>query len=137
MQTKLLMSAAAGLMGALGLAASFLPQEILGWAGVPPVAPAVLVVQIAGALYLGFAMLDWMARGSVLGGIYGRPVVLGNFLHFAIVAIALVKALTRGHPAPALVVGTVVYLVLAVWFGGVLFTSPVSAAPRPGQPPAA
>lgn len=124
MNTKLLMASSAAFMAILGLAASFLPQEIMVRLGSSPVGVGVLVVQVTGALYLGFAILNWMARTNLIGGVYGRPVALGNFLHFAVVTLALLKALMGGQRAPEVVVGAVVYSVFAVWFGLVLFTHP-------------
>ena len=81
MNTRLLMRASAVFSGALGAVATFLPQEILVRAGIPPVGLSVILVQIAGALYLGFAMLNWMAQGNIIGGIYSRPVAMGNLAH--------------------------------------------------------
>lgn len=89
---------------------------------------AILVVQILGALYLGFAMLNWMARGVLIGGIYSRPVAFGNFLHFAIVAMALTKAMLSELQSAEFGVGLALYATFAIWFGLVLFTSPVSKA---------
>lgn len=124
MKTKALMSLSAILMAVLGICASFLPQEILSYSGADPRDLGVLLVQVIGALYLGFAMLNWMARGNLIGGVYSRPVAMGNFLHFAVVAIALLKALLGGASAEILLVGAVVYSVFAVWFGLVVFTHP-------------
>jgi hypothetical protein len=123
-RTKLLMTLAALFLGLLGVAATFLPQEILAHVGAPPEGLAVLIVQTIGALYLGFALLDWTARGVIIGGVYSRPLAIGNFVHFTIVAIALLKALLGGSPAPEVIAGAVAYTVFAVWFGGVLFTHP-------------
>jgi hypothetical protein len=108
----------------LGLAASFLPLEILSYAGSRPDSATALLVQIAGALYLGFAMLNWMSRGQAFGGIYGRPLVLGNLMHFAVAAAALVQS-HLAPMAPMMLVGIAVYVLLAIWFGLVLFTHPV------------
>jgi hypothetical protein len=113
-------------MGALGLGMSFLPQELLGALGAPGASGAMVVIaQVIGALYLGFAMLNWMARGNPIGGIYSRPIAMGNFLHFTVAAIALAKALLAGASGPARIGLTAMYVILAVWFGAVLFTSPV------------
>lgn len=124
MKTRWLMSASALFMGALGVAASFLPQEVLAYAGAPPGAPVVLLLQVLGALYLGFAMLNWMARGSLMGGIYGRPLAMGNFLHFFMVALLLLKALAAGPATPGIVIGALAYTVFGLWFGLVLFRNP-------------
>jgi len=127
MNAKTLMIVSAVFMTILGVGASFFPQEILAYCGSHPEGLSVLVVQIAGALYMGFAILNWVARGNLIGGIYSRPVALGNFLHFAVVTVVLLKALVGGQKAPEIVVGAVVYSVFAVWFGIVLFTHPIRA----------
>jgi hypothetical protein len=130
MRTRILMTASALFMGLLGLAATFLPQETLAAAGVPEAslpALAVILVQALGALYLGFAILNWMAKGILVGGIYARPLALGNFLHFSAVTIVLVKAIfAEGRPAPALLALALPYAILATGFGIALFTNPLA-----------
>ena len=121
--SRMLMSVSAALMAVAGLAGSFLPEEALEFLGSEPDTPSIILVQITAALYMGFAILNWMARGSVLGGIYGRPVLLGNFLHFAVVATLLIKASVI-HQTLELILAATVYALLAVWFGLVLFTHP-------------
>jgi hypothetical protein len=125
MNTKLLMSLSALFMAGLGVAASFLPQEIAAHFGGRPDAHVVLLFQIGGALYLGFAVLNWMAKGVLIGGIYSRPVVLGNFLHFAVVAIILLKTLAGGFRPTEIIIGAAIYSLFGAWFGLVLFTHPV------------
>ena len=34
--------------------------------------------QLLGAAWLGFAALNWIQRRAILGGVYGRPVVMAN-----------------------------------------------------------
>ncbi|HEX3127230.1 MAG TPA: hypothetical protein VH394_07855 [Thermoanaerobaculia bacterium] len=126
MKTKALMTLSAILVALLGITASFLPQEILSYFGAEPRGLGVLLIQIAGALYLGFAILNWMARGNLIGGVYSRPVAMGNFVHFAVVAITLLKALLAGEKAAAVLIGAVAYSVFAIWFGLVAFTHPKS-----------
>jgi hypothetical protein len=119
---KMLMSLSAVFMAMLGILGTFMPQEILNYAdaGAGAEGLLLLIVQIAGALYMGFAILNWMARFSLIGGIYNRPVAIGNFLHFTMVALVLIKALTIDQSAE-IVVGTVIYAVFAIWFGLTLF----------------
>lgn len=124
MKTKALMTLSAMLMASGGIAASFLPQEILSYSGIDASGFEVLLVQVLGALYLGFAILNWMARGNLIGGVYSRPVAMGNFLHFAVVAVTLLKALLSGTRAEIILAGAVVYSIFAVWFGLVVFTHP-------------
>jgi hypothetical protein len=131
MNTRILMQASAACMGITGVTTSFLPQEILARAGSAPEVLPVIALQVVGALYLGFAMLNWMARGNLIGGIYSRPVALGNFAHFAICASVLAKAAMHAQWALEATIAAAIYAVFAALFGWVLFTHP--ADPRPGQ----
>lgn len=127
------MTLSALVMGVLGVAATFLPHEILASAGVPALAPAVLAVQVGGALYLGFAMLDWMARANLIGGIYSRPVAVANLCHFTIAALAMLKAVMAGERSVALVAAVIVYTLLAVAFALVVLRHPLASGPAPGK----
>ncbi len=125
MRTTVLMSLSALCMGIAGLAASFAPQELITHLGAAPDSSTVLLVQAMGALYLGFAILNWMARNILIGGIYARPVALGNFLHFGIVSLAGWKAVAAGAiTARFALLPCGIYTFFAIWFGLVLFTHP-------------
>jgi hypothetical protein len=124
LQTRALMSASAAFLAALGTGLSFLPQELLSYAGSSATGVAVVLVQATGALYLGFAILNWMSRGVIIGGIYARPVALGNFMHFAVVSTVLVKYLLVRFSTD-MMIATVIYVAFATWFGLVLFTHPI------------
>ena len=79
-------------MGVLGILLTFIPSEILKFLGDPqPQQAAVIALQMAGALYFGFAMINWTARANLIGGIYGRPIAIGNVMHFFIGAMALMN----------------------------------------------
>lgn len=114
MNTKVLLAASAIVLGAAGIAATFAPQELAAALRFP--AAAALLIQLLGAVYFGFAMTNWMAKGSAIGGIYNRPLLVGNIAHWFIGTMALLRA---GAYAPA-----AVYAVFAVGFGSLLFTSP-------------
>jgi hypothetical protein len=128
MGTKLLMTVAAIATAGAGLVLLFLPQEVVGLAGGPPASTPALAMQLMGALYLGVAMTDWTARDSLLGGVYGRPVVLGNVAHFAIGALALLKG-ASAHPQVASWVAALVYAVLAVLFSVTMVRGPTRIGP--------
>jgi hypothetical protein len=121
MNTRMLMGMAAAVLAVGGLAGTFAPQEMLAALGVAP-APSALVLgaQALGAAWLGFALLDWHARGAPFGGIYGRPIALGNFLHFVVLGLAVAKA-AFATPSAALVGAAVLACGLALAFGRVLF----------------
>lgn len=111
-------------MAAVGLAASFLPQEILVYAGAWDEVVEMALMQILGALYLGFAMLNWTARGNLIGGIYSRPVAIANFMHTGIVTATLAKILFTNHYSIALLAVVTVYALFTLWFAAVLFSNP-------------
>lgn len=121
LSTKLLMSASAGFMGLLGLVTSLFPREALSVLGAPPGDISVLLVKIVGTLYLGYAVLNWMARQNLIGGVYGRPVSIGNFAHFFGATVVLTKQLVA-TPGVTLAVGTAAYATFAVGFGSVAFS---------------
>ena len=124
MNTRLLMTSSAAFLALVGLAASFVPEELLWYVGSPAQRLEVLIVQMVGAAYMGFAILNWTARENLIGGIYSRPVALGNFLNFGVVAIAITKVLMGGESGIEVIIGAVAYTGFAVAFGFVLFTHP-------------
>ena len=127
MNTKLLLGATAGLMAAAGLVLQFAPHEVLAAAGYGASGPAPLVLQLLGALYLGFALLNWMSKGVRMGGIYARPLAMGNLLHGVAGAGALLRYAVQapaGARAGAWAV-TAAYVLGTALFGAVLFVSPL------------
>ncbi|HUS19077.1 MAG TPA: hypothetical protein VMZ25_05470 [Terriglobales bacterium] len=128
MRTNVLMVLSAVFMGICGLVFTFMPQETLVSWQIEPLRLLVLILQLTGGLYLGFAMLNWMGKDSLIGGIYVRPVAMGNFLHFLVGALALIKAALAGWGGASIIAGAVVYTIFAVWFGFVVFVHPAPAA---------
>jgi hypothetical protein len=124
MNTKVLMTASAALMAVAGLAFTFLPLESLNFIIPGDFSQLLIVVQVLGALYFAFAMLNWMARGNLIGGIYSRPIAIANATHFFIGGMALFKSADQ-YDASLIWVAAVIYLALAILFGVVLFTHPV------------
>jgi hypothetical protein len=121
MKTRALMAARAVFLGITGVAALFAPDEILRAASMPasPFLPP--LVQLCAALLLGFAMTNWMIKSSRVGGIYNRPIAVGNLLHFAVGAITLDRFALRGHEAWPVLVFATIYTIFAVGFGVVVF----------------
>lgn len=128
MYTKLLMVVSAAFLLLAGILTAFFPDRVLATHGTAPDNATLLLIQMMGALYLGFAMLNWMARGVLIGGIYARPIALGNFLHFGMVAILLWKAAVQ-FEVVQLASSAAVFSVFAIGFGIVLFRPPVSRRP--------
>lgn len=114
MNSKYLMTASAYLLGAAGILLTFLPHEISVTTKFMDTDP--IVLQIVGALYFGFAMLNWTAKDNLIGGIYGRPITIGNMTHFIVAGLALVKFAFR-NPSPIIWSIAIIYAVFAICFG--------------------
>lgn len=128
MHARLLLSSSAVFLAVSGVGITFLPQELLLHVGASPEGASLRLVQLLGAALLGFAALNWMSKGAHIGGIYGRPLAMANFFHFAIGATALVRGTLHDFAVDIAVVAAI-YTVFAVWFGLVLFTHPTGDPP--------
>ena len=130
MNTKLIMTASAVFLALAGVSLTFFPNEIANQIGLGSVKPAQLVIQILGALYFGFAMLNWMAKGSIIGGIYNKPLVIANLSHFLIGGLALIKGLMRGNidRSPVFLIVAGIYIIFAVLFGILFVRHPGNSA---------
>ncbi len=127
MNTKILMISSAAFLGAGGIIFQFLPYEILRYSGTDANGIASVLVQIIGALYLGFAMMNWMAKTVLIGGIYARPLAVGNFAHFMIGALALLKFAFTARNLWIVWIAAIIYAIFAALFGIVFFTHPLGA----------
>ncbi len=123
------MSASAIFMGVIGISLGFAPAEILEALGQEANALSVLILQLTGALYFGFSMLNWMAKTILIGGIYARPVSIGNFCHFGIAGLTLIKSLVASDNSSFyLILLAGIYTLFAICFGYVFLTSPTKKA---------
>lgn len=96
----------------IGSALLFAPEEF-GAAIIQADSNQVLFVQLLGASCIGFGATNWVARHSLLGGIYGRAVVAGNQ------AFSLVGALVLlGYVSDGLGVGFWLLLAILVYGAG-------------------
>jgi hypothetical protein len=125
MNTKLLMTLSALFMAAIGILLQFIPHETLRYFEASAIGITPLPLQIVGALYLGSAITNWMAKTVLIGGIYARPLAVGNFAHFLIGALALIKYAFASTGSRLVWIFAVIYLIFAVLFGIVVFTHPL------------
>lgn len=121
MSTKILMVSSAIVFAIFGLAATFFPIEILKYMNAGNALLSVLLIQIIGSLYLGFAFMNWMARATIIGGIYSKPLSIGNFSHLFIASVSLIKTLPVYTESKILWIITLVYSVLTLFFARVSF----------------
>lgn len=127
MNTRLLMASSAVFMGASGLCALFLPAEILHALNLPFSIFISLFIQMLGIVLAALALLNWTAKGILIGGIYARPVALANLMHFMTGALTLLKVTLAGDGFSALWLITLLYAVFAFCFVRVAFTHPGKA----------
>jgi len=126
MNTKLLMTLSAIFSGVIGLSLSFLPKEIDAVLNANSSPTSVLFLQLLSALYLGFALMNWMTKGSLIGGIYNRPIAIGNFMHFTVGALALIKTVGSIDLQSEIIISiTVIYTVFAAGFAYVFMHNPI------------
>ncbi len=134
MNTKVLLTVTSAALAGAGVLALFAPELLTG-GGLPPASPLPAVGQLLGALYLAAAATNWVARESVIGGVYGRPISLGNFVHFMIGALVLAKVALGGGGGWPVLLATVVYAALAVVYGWLVFVATgLPAKPKPPTP---
>ena len=69
-------------------------------------------------------MVNWTAKANLIGGIYARPIAIGNLTHFTIGALALIKGYFSNHDMIILTL-SVIYTVFAILFAIVFFRHPV------------
>ena len=127
MNTKLLMTVSALAMGVTGIIFSFLPNEVLNYFNATTTVSDPLILQILGALYFAFAMVNWTAKANLIGGIYARPIAIGNLTHFIVGSLALIKNYFSQHGNPTTLMFALVYMIFAVLFSIVFFRHPVKS----------
>ncbi|HRN50351.1 MAG TPA: hypothetical protein PLC52_00085 [Anaerolineales bacterium] len=124
MFSRFLMTASAVLMGLAGIALTFAPELLAGLFDVSAEPAVLLIGQVLGALYFALAMLNWMLKDSVIGGIYNRPALVTNLSHFVIAGLALLRHVADGHAAGILWAVAAVYALFGIGFGVLLFRHP-------------
>lgn len=119
------MTASAVFLGLIGISLTFLPGEVAGYFSSDINLTSVLILQILGAAYLGLAMLNWMTRNNPIGGIYGKPLMIGNLVHFLVSALALIKIMGRIQNHFEIILAlTIIYSIFTLGYVFVFVTNP-------------
>jgi len=127
MNTKSLMTLSAIILALIGISLIFLPKEILDYLELSVSDTLELLMQIIGSFYFAFAILNWMSKGSIIGGIYNRPIAMANLTHFVIAGLALIKGILA-NPSFSYIIWSIaiIYSIFAIFFGIAAFRQPVS-----------
>ena len=116
--------ASAGFLAIGGLAFLFAADDIL-----PRLVPAfppsgAWLGQLLAAAWLAIATLNWLSRSLLLGGIYGRPVVLTNAMLYFVGAMVLVKIARRAGESATVWILFLPVAVFAAMYAWLLFRGP-------------
>jgi hypothetical protein len=117
------------MLGLTGIFALFAPEVLLTMLNVPAVSSLTVLVQLLGALYFSFALMNWTAKDSAIGGIYARPVSLANFGHFFSGSLILVKHLLSTEFNLTILLVSILYASFAVIFYWLVFRATGIAKP--------
>lgn len=120
MNSKFIMVSSALFLGMLGILLTFLSEEISEYFNF---SEKPILLQLLGASFFAFAMINWTAKSNLIGGIYGRPISIGNFTHFFIGAMALIRYYIELQQGILFLV-MLIYCFFAVTFGYIFFTHP-------------
>jgi len=124
--TRWAVSAAALFLAAMGAALLFAGTEVADAVfRRPDVEP---LASLLGGALLGFGAMNWIARRSILGGIYGKAVVVGNHWHFVVGAIVLLKHGAAAGGSAGFWILTCAYVLGAGLFSYLLFGPGVRTA---------
>lgn len=132
MNTKILMTSSSVFLGLAGMFALFMPDVLLTAQGVTVTGTMPTLVQLMGVLYFSFALMNWTAKDSAIGGIYARPVSLANFGHFFAGALLLAKYQFSNEFNLTMFIVMVVYVVYASLFYWLVFRA-AGIKPTPSQ----
>ena len=121
------MTLSAIILALIGISLIFFPKEILDYFELRVSDTLELLMQIIGSFYFAFAMLNWMSKGSIIGGIYNRLIAIANLTHFVIAGLALFKGILS-NPSLSYIIWSIaiIYSIFAILFGIVAFKHPAS-----------
>jgi len=84
-----------------------------------------VTAQLFGAALISLGLMNWTARGLVLGGIYGRALVYGNLVYSLIGFFVGIRARLSGFSNEYFWAEVVLYLAFGMAFGVMLFRGPM------------
>lgn len=127
MPGRTILTASAVLLFLIGAAALFAPEEAgtILFGGASP--GQAIAFQLAAAGLLGFAVMNWMSRRNRIGGIYARPLGLGNLRLFAVDSLSIGRGAASGAlPTAALALAALLGLAALAFAWLVLASDPLA-----------
>ncbi|MFN0156970.1 MAG: hypothetical protein ACKVRP_02735 [Bacteroidota bacterium] len=126
MNTRLVMTISAALLLAHGLVLLFAPELLYTLFDLSHSPDGLVGAQLLSAALIGFGLMNWTARGLVLGGIFGRAVVYGNFVYSLIGFFVSLRAGLGGFGNQYFWIEVILSLASAIVFSFLLFRGPIS-----------
>ena len=124
--SKTILISSALLNGILGILITFLPQETGLFIGTSEMNSADLaLMQVLGSALIGIAIINFMSRGLTVGGIYGKPIQLGNLVFHLATGLGLLKFVFTSESWIIFGIPALLYLLITAGFIKLNFSSPV------------
>ena len=103
-----------------GLALLFVPEVVLSRSALamPPV--GLWITGMFGGALFAFALLNWFQRHTVMGGIFGRPLLMANLMMMTNIAFSSLRMWRSEHDV-VYAIGGVIGAAFMVAFGRLLF----------------
>ena len=98
--SKFLITTLAAFVFLQGIGTTFFSNEFIGLLSLQQHMLTTLIVQLLGAIQLGWGMLNYMCRNHKYGGIYGRPLLLANLAFLIVSGMAMLRLLLNGAIEP-------------------------------------
>ena len=120
MNSKTILTSYAILMAIAGIGVLFLGDEVTALLNIQS---SPLINALLAALFFGFATTNWHSKNLTIGGVYGRPLVLGNLSHTLIGSISLIKIANDTSTLTTIIL-TIIYSIFALAFTWLMYTHP-------------
>lgn len=118
-----IMLTSAFVLGGLGLALLFAPLQLGPALGLGVGSGNGLAVQLFGSCLLAVGTMNWMGRGGIYGGIYGRPMAFANFFLAMLCSLGLGQATAHAGGPPGAWALTAVFALDLIAFAWIVFFS--------------
>jgi hypothetical protein len=125
-KTKWVMIASASLLLAHGIVLLFASELLCKLFNLNHSPEGSVTAQLFGVALISLGLMNWTARRVVLGGIYGRALVYGNFVFSLIGFFVGIRARLNDFGNEYFWIEVVLYLAFAIVFGSMLFRGPFS-----------
>jgi hypothetical protein len=124
MKLNLLVVTSAVVYAIPGLVFTFAPDEVLLRLGVVAGPPLLhWLLELLGGALLGMAIMNAMQRYAMVGGVYGRPLLVANLALLSIGGLSSLR-LWRSTGDQRVLIAAIVSCALLAAYGRLLFKSP-------------